>query len=398
MAFFLNRESDVKAQGKQVYSGPLVSTSADHPLNLPTVAHEADRLRLTAAQLPYALPSGHAGRASGQSTSVRSVLTGAEDMAAPHAPPRDPRDPSRHEYAHPTFHISRSQNGATAKELLYGGESGGFFAPPQPRAPPSAQPPSSAGLPPGAVPPEAAGHPLLPAYVQLAHELPSLPRDAEGCLEEHAVRESLMRLGLELSLDGFAELLARCDVSPFGFPPFDDFLLCCSRPARAAPAEPTPLPAKMPVGQPDAELAASASRMMAPPSETTSERPPSPPAPAPPPPAPVVQAPAAFAAGDPVSLMQQAKASVRLPEYSAAPATWRRMQLEEDLKRQSADGTARLGVPLPAPTSHFPLGIKSNVPTIGTNVKSIYSKSMAGRHVSSQKFSSSFNPDHFLYF
>ena len=46
----------------------------------------------------------------------------------------------------------------------------------------------------------------------------------------------------------------------------------------------------------------------------------------------------------------------------------------------------------------LPLGMRaSNVPTLGTNVASIYAKNLRQRgHASSQKFTNSFNPDFFV--
>ena len=62
--------------------------------------------------------------------------------------------------------------------------------------------------------------------------------------------QPLAEQGLELSLDGFAELLARCDLSPEGFPDFRDFVGCVQRPHReqpgAQPGYPTPTPTPKP--------------------------------------------------------------------------------------------------------------------------------------------------------
>ena len=64
--------------------------------------------------------------------------------------------------------------------------------------------------------------------------------------------------GLELSLDGFAELLARCDLSPEGFPDFRDFVGCVQRPHReppgAQPGYPYPTPNLNPTPNPTLTL------------------------------------------------------------------------------------------------------------------------------------------------
>lgn len=379
MAFFASRAEPPVRAGKRVFSeSPLIKESLDHPLTMPSNApREAIHSeRLTAKPLPFVAPSAvhaHAGRASERSTSVRTVLTGFDDGRAP--PRQGHRE--RHEYNHPTFQISRSQDGSTAKDLLYG-------TPPPPPAPPVM----------ATVPPEAAGHPLLPAFEALAQLVPNLPRDAQGGPEEGSVRNALAHVGVDLSMDGFAELLARCDVSPTGFPPFSDFLLCVSRPARAPP------PPSVAMGGVDALPPSGmdhvqAASMVAPPVASPV------PAPTLPPPAAAVgtsaypavpqlsKAEAAAAAIPPSS-----KAEMRLPPArEEKSATWGRMQLEEQIKL-SQQGTARLGVGPAQPNRNFPLGVQSSVPMLGTNVKSIYSKD---RHVSSQKFTNSFNPDHFLF-
>lgn len=76
-----------------------------------------------------------------------------------------------------------------------------------------------------------APHPLLPAYDRLARIIPQAPRDPDGHVDATYARGALWMEGIDtISVDGFAELLARCDTSVSGFPSFDDFLLCLSRP------------------------------------------------------------------------------------------------------------------------------------------------------------------------
>ena len=386
-------------------------------------------------------PHGLAGHPSGKSTSVRTVLTGVDDGSDMQPKQRAPPKGERHQYEHPSYSISRSSNGAAAKEILYGG---GDVAP-GPAAPTqqsqqqqsqqqqSQQQQSQPPLPPGAE-----DHPALPLYNFLAEQVPQLPRDEQGCTQESAMRAALQAVGIEMSLDGFAELLARCDVSPTGFPPFGDFLLCLSRPARPPPSNPTsgagavdapPPPAQ---AEPSSAADAAAPTSAAQPSVGWADS-----AVAPPPPSvaprgsaparPQYQQPGQYRSQSEMAevtrAMQDAKAAAMMPmppprapvqpivPSSEGQRTWGQMQLEQKVKQQQQQtrfnvpntplananpngSTSRLGVPLPKPGGSFPLGIKSDVPTLGTNVAALYGKS---RHASSQKFTNSFNPDHFLF-
>jgi hypothetical protein len=81
-------------------------------------------------------------------------------------------------------------------------------------------------------------HPLNRVHERLALLIPQMPLDVEGRVDAAYVRGALAVEGIDeqtLSIEGFTELLARCDVSPTGFLSFADFVLCLSRPHRKGP-------------------------------------------------------------------------------------------------------------------------------------------------------------------
>jgi len=175
-----------------------VGISVDHPLSFPSDApahYPSNR-----PSQPATKPTGFAGKASGVEV------------------PRLQRSEPRHQYEPPTYQIRRTPADSGTKDLLYGS------APSIPKAPAAPQ-----------------GHPLSSAYEWLAALVPTLPRDAEGNADEPHVRACLSEAGIDISEDGLAEMLARCDVSPTGFPPFSDFLLCLSRPHRELPPSAQPV-------------------------------------------------------------------------------------------------------------------------------------------------------------
>ena len=378
--------------GKRIVSNARVGSSEDNPLFFPGggETHHSVYERAASRAPPAPPPLNRlAGRPSGREL-----------------PPRGPGalEP-RHQYQHPTYHIDRSSSDTGAKELLY----------------------SSAGQTNKAAAQDDAAmqHPLGPLYKHLAEVVPALPRDAEGNADEEAVRATLESTGVELSADGFAELLARCDISPSGFPPFSDFMLCISRPQRPSPAAPSsqahselePAPALMP-----APAAASVQFAAQPPSSRGRQSAANGPdgmlsdemmaqtwrhmqtqkqlqAGAFAPPGPVHGGPsrrdhelaqASAQAAHPVGYAAHLASSVG---GSIAGAVSNSAELT--LQSAVAQGTtARLGVEQPRPVPSFPLGNKSNVAALGNNVGSLYAKK---RHVTSQKFTGSFPPDPFLY-
>lgn len=357
--FFTQREADAAVQGKRVYTGPLSKESMDHPLHMPpgTQPSVMDYTRLQAAPVA-SRPTGFAGHASVQSTSVRTVLTG--DEAPTQA--RRPAEP-RHAYRHPTYAIHPSRNGDNVKGLLYGNEP----AAAAPAAPPGGRPAASG---------DSMEARMEAAYLRLAASVPHLPRDADGYPDQHAVHAALLGEGFDVSAQGLAELLARCDIAPEGFPPINDFFLCLSRPGPP----------------PDAPESASSAP---PPAPAAPAAPPLAPPPAASVPAPAELAPAA-AAPLPVS------AKPPTPNGPVGPTrpdgqqqTWGQMQMQQQLQKGKQvapyNGVGFQPGFQPRSGAH-PLGYRSNVPALGNNIGSIYAKKS---HAASQKFSSSFPADAF---
>lgn len=330
----------------------LTKTSMDHPLRIPEhlqSSRERNVLppRREAPQLHAA--GCAAGRLTSQSMPVRAVLSGDDAAAAAQSAAAPAR---RHEYQHPTYQIRRS-GASEVKDLLYGGQQ----AAQQARAPSEN----------AAAAPE--GHPLGEVYTWLRGVITSTPRDADGNTDEKLLRAALQHVGLNLSIDGFAELLARSDVSEAGFCAFDEFVGCVTRPHRELPQ------GAGQVGEAEAEVALGSAG-----SEAQASGPPAEPQAAP------------------------------QPALQAAPQdehqTWRHIQISDDLENRrppskpapagttaGMTGTGRFGVSAPkAPPSSFPLGKKSHVPTLGTNVASIYGKTHFGQ---THKFSESFDQDHY---
>mmetsp|Transcript_19325 Transcript_19325/g.49737 ORF Transcript_19325/g.49737 Transcript_19325/m.49737 type:complete len:406 (-) Transcript_19325:280-1497(-) len=357
MGSLLSMEGPKDAPRVRPSAASISTTSLDHPLAI--VGQPSDH----AVHLPSrreAPPLQQAGFAAGRLTQasmpVVSVITGSDATPTAVPPPNGSALP-RHEYKHPTYNIRRSAHESGVKDLLYGGE--------QPAAPPKQPAP--------AAPPS---DPLAQVWAWLKSGISAIPKNDDGTTNEHAVRAGLEHVGLQLSIDGFAELLARCDIAPDGFPDFDAFVGCVNRPHR----EPPPQPAD--------------------------DRPPEPPS-----------------ASEPTS--EPTPPDGAAPQHDAPPAaahddeghqTWRHLQVQEEMENRRpsvsfgkahAAHAAGGGAPDAPPASHallgpsvrgaprssFPLGAKSHVPTLGSNAASMYGKS---RHVTSHKFSSSFSPDHFF--
>ena len=400
--------------GKRIIPDAPIQVSVDHPLNFGPgggVTHHSvlERTKNTAMERfehgppAMAMPNYHAGRPTGIDRPVRHS-TGQP----------------RTEYQHPSYQIHRSQQDTGAKELLYSG--GGAFG-------------GAAAAPAAA---EGSDHALMPVYSHLANVAPTLPRDADGCTDEASMRQLLEAVGLSaISRDGLAELLARCDVSPTGFPPFGDFLLCLSRPHAPQPTASAPTMEHAPLG-------------------AIEEAPVAPVAPA----APSVHFDAAVDARPPPSEL------IRLPTphvasyapsnaYADSHQTWRHMQMQKQLalpqaapyaaaqaaqiarptrtpvhgipstrdferaeKAQAAaiaalrakksianpqeqllmnavaqGSTARLGLEPPRPKGSFPLGARTSIKPLGTNAVDIAKPT----HGSSQNFTNSFGPDAFYF-
>ena len=400
MAFFLHRAEPDKGAGKRTFNGAGSKISQDHPLNMPPGAFPEQSFHFPAKPEQ---PMYYAGKPWSRCDPVRSVLTGSD--IEPVAPGGKPK---RHEYQHPTYTVNRSQNGTRASDLIY--------------QKPEDPPPKPASAAKSAASTADQGHPLAPAYEMLAEFVPQLPRDEQGGVEEGAMRRALEHVGVQLSLDGFAELLARCDVSPDGFPPFGDFLLCVSRPERPPPSQPTSmggaeaLPASMaqmnvghtpPVlmsNKPQPPLVADFTSAKPPPPPPVPEEEPEMPEPQPPaepepPPPPPMQPPRAsvYTPGTALRGLAQAKEGTVMPSYEAQK-TWGQMKMERDLQNaQLRQPTPQPTGPPPAPVPTLQLGLPSVRP-IGTNYAVLLKKNLARKpHASSQAFTNSFNPDFFVF-
>jgi hypothetical protein len=388
--------------GRRIVPQAPTQTSVDNPLYFGPgggVTHHSviERTQNTAMERfengppPMQMPSWHAGKRSGA------------DLPIGHK-----RTEKRTEYQHPNYQIHRSQHDTGVKDLLYSSAS---TAPTAPTAPMMAPPPLHGN------------HPIWPAYEFLASTMPTLPRDEDGNTQEGAALVALNACGLEISVDGLAELLARCDVAPEGFPPFSDFLLCLSRPHREHPPPELELqPPQPPQPPPSARVQ----------DEFAQE-------------APYAQAKAAhFATSGPSA--PHAVGYAPPAAYSEAQMkeqTWRHMQMQKQLATLDHHGppggsarrlgqpgpgpgpepsraalavmasnralsnpaeqmlrasvsygtTARLGVAPPQPVSSFPLGTKSKATMLGANGPDPTKKV----HATSQQFTNSFGPDPFFF-
>jgi len=323
--------ANAPAPQQPAQGGPIprkYATSTDNPLHIGFNVHPRPREKPPSP----ALPSGFAGKQTTRSQSVRGVLLGDElQPSQADTSQRHVSASTRTEYEHPSYQIRRSNNSSNVKDLL--------FASQQPQAP-STQPQASGT----AEPPSA----LQQVYESLKRRVPLLPRDGEGNLSEWAMQQALAEHGLELSMSGVAELLARCDV--VGFPAYEHFLGCLTREDPPAPPS-VPPPAPQPAPQ----------------------RAPSPPPPPPPLPEPSVEFQPPSVEESPSSALEgsvppEAAAEPPPPQRSSLQPrqgethnerTWRHLQLADEL--------ASVGTVAP-PKKTMPLGMKSNVVPIGANV------------------------------
>eukprot|EP00965_Chrysotila_dentata_P218284 6190500-Pleurochrysis_carterae.AAC.2 len=150
---------------------PKYRTSADNPLCAPnTGSWPSDQKRNT----PAPQPSGVAGRPAQRSIPMGAVLNGSSASADA----RPVVAAKRTEYMHPSYNISRSLNGSGAKDLLY----------PEPPPEPAQQEHNnkkSSDLPDGV------SAELVEVYKLLKDIVPRLPRDDDGCLDEHRMHSVL---------------------------------------------------------------------------------------------------------------------------------------------------------------------------------------------------------------
>ena len=323
---------------------PTFRTSANHPLSCPPGAQPyaapgAARQQPSGPADPASV-AGVAGRPAQREVSVRAIITNA-DTAVPTAAP-DPRPAhvgERCQYSHPTYQIGRSVDGRGMKSLLY---------PPEP-------PPAAA---PEAAQPDPELKRLHAAYVELAAEVPTFPRDAEGNVDERAVYGALLTHGIELSVDGFGELLARCDVSPEGFPAFEHFVGCTRRPHRELPQRAPGLP------EPDAPSAPLAA---APPQPDALPQPNAPPQPA----------------AEPNETAGGQLAEEELPPVAQ---TMRQLHVAPDARANRVSASGTLGMPLGA----------AKVTPIGLNVKRQIDARGAGALGRKAEFSKHYDADAFV--
>jgi hypothetical protein len=360
-------------------AGAPIGMSQDHPLHFPSGAaplHGSITQQPAAAEpMPlYARPDAPlAGRPTGVARPIR------------YSNPGQPG--GRTAYQHPSYEIRRSPHDTGAKDLLY----------------PSARPAPSAAR--QGTPDARGAHPFFGAYQRLAAQVPFMPRDADGNADDGMVRSALMQEGFDISLDGFAELLARCDVAPEGFPAFEDFLLCLSRPHREPPPSETPvvmgggeaLPPSYASLDEDAHMAPAAApappEPSAPPMEPTTTA-------AAPPPQPAFSDEQMHTTWRHMDMQKQKQLhpAVFAPsQFRATPVHGMRCLATPDAPSVPGAGRAAPSQPQPNPDAlraSFPLGVRSHVTPLGNNYAAMYSKS---RHTCSQKFTNSFPPDAYLY-
>lgn len=347
-----NKPPDVPVPASQIDT---YGTSLNHPfhhggVNFERTADVTSRLHGARAQPPQPMRAGyHAGAPSVRSESVVSVLTG---RGPPPPPVASGRKPARTEYEQPTYRIGRDMRGGEAKDALYG----------------SAKPPAPAPQPQESDPAMARLMQLKAAYDNLAaFAAHGLPRDADGNTDERVLMHLLAEQGLELSLDGFAELLARCDISPDGFPDFRDFVGCANRPHRETPQE-APQTGPMPAA-PDAAEATLPPPPPAAEATAGGSAGPTPEEHAMPPPSSSFSWQLSDAPGGGGGQQSAAAAAAEEPAQ-----TWRSMQVASEMTRQS-----------------MPLGMPRATP-LGLNMRHQLERPAA----LSNKFSSGFNTDHYL--
>ena len=162
------------------------SSSDDNPLYQPHAPHY---VRVPPAPAPPAPSTTAAGRpgSSYHSAGVRTSSRSMSKMAAA-----------------PTYQVRRTQLDSGAKALLYG------------EAPASID--------------EEHSSPLRSVYHSLRDSFSRISRNEINAVDEVEARRLLRQHAVNLSIDGLAEFLARCDFS--GFPTLEQFTLCCQRPHR----------------------------------------------------------------------------------------------------------------------------------------------------------------------
>jgi len=263
----------------------------------------------------------------------------------------------RTEYQHPDYKIGRSARDTGAKDLLY----------PVPLAPA----PVTAATMDGSSSNDGEDPFLVQVFSELQERVRSVPRGGDGCIDEQSMRSLLQAFGLNLSSDGFAELLARCDVA--GFPTFRQFLAILTRPESV----------RRLAAEPDMDIAAPAPAMQEPATHVEDD-------------VQFANPPVSDAATEQDNVasppeeqfeqltLEDGQAPVVPGEETHAQRTWRHMQVAERVSQAVA--------PLPKSTkTSMPLGIKSSCPPLGANLPV---SSKVGR---TSGFTKAFLPDAYLY-
>jgi len=358
-------------------------TSSDHPLMMPAgvVVHDEARGARHHPTASYAQMHGlAAGAKSKRSETARSALTGrdAPGVSSLDAPlGRKPLPPGgeRMRYQHPTYAVGRGISGGEARSLLY----------PEP----------AVGSGRGALAAEAlgVGPAIKAAYDALCLEVPQLPRDGDGNVDEASMMGALARRGIAISVDGFAELLARCDVSPHGFPSIADFVRCLERgPREAAPAAASNLAAAEAVARDEAAAAAAeaaayeAARREAAAAEAAAAEAAAREAAA----AQAAEEAAERAAVDAAAAAYMARGGYR--GGGAPPTATEAAQDDDEARAAQYEAYQQQAERARDMRGRMPLGARSHVAPIGTGMKSIYAGAGTGKksHALNGQFTKAF--------
>lgn len=339
-------------------------TSEDNPLFVPAQISRPASLRVRPPPAPMPRPDGFAGKPHFRSVPLGSVMTGV-DALSPGAPSARVRDRTLSMASiPPNYRVHPSTCDTGVKALLY----------------PSEPPPEVSATGTGEEVGAASSAPMLyAAFEALRERFSHVPRDGAANIDETYARGLLEEFGFELSVDGFAEFLARCDVS--GFPSFQQFVGCTLRPHMpdlsklpSAPSCAPKISAEFNVG-PDGGSAGDIRRTELPSEESggvpkgtglSSVLTPAPTAPIP------SQSP-------PVPAPAETAAQLQHFPSEHMQRSWRYVQLVESMH------TGAMTPPRYAPTSSMPLGHKSGTVPIGRNLPSSNAIGSYGRSASISK-------------
>jgi hypothetical protein len=343
-------------------------TSEDNPLFVPGEISRPAGWRVRPPPAPTARPEGVAGKPQCRSVPLGSVMTGV-DALPPGAPSSRLSDRTLSMASFPpNYRVHPSTSDTGVKALLY---------PSEPAPAPSA---SGAEEEAGA----AASAPMLyAAFAALRERFSQVPRDEAENIDEAFARSLLEEFGFDLSIDGFAEFLARCDVS--GFPSFQHFVGCTLRSHRQDPCKPPSAPLcaaqvalskefdeptngglEGGMGHPELLSEDSISALEGMGRDLSLEL-----APAPTPPFP--------SQSTPVLAIAEAASQPQHSPSEHMQRSWRYMQHVENMP------TVRIALSEHAPTSSMPLGSKSGIVPIGSNLPFSNSFGTYGRSASISK-------------